>query len=104
MHNRAHDNRFVFQMGNVVIKVVGLDSTCSKCISALLIATRVAKRKNVGIEHIDALSDEGRKLRVLVVPSIYINDKLVSAGDVLSEEELERLVDEALSAQSAIKS
>lgn len=83
-------------MGKVIIKVVGSDFTCGKCINALLIATRVAKRKNVGVEHIEAFSKEGQKLKVLVVPSVYINDRLVSAGDVLGEDELERLVDEAL--------
>jgi len=88
-------------MGKVVIKVVGSDSTCGKCISALLIAARVAKRKNVEVEHIDVFSKDGQRLRVLVVPSTYINDRLVSAGDVLSEGELERLVDEALLGESA---
>jgi len=89
-------NWLVLPLGKVIIKVVGSDFTCGKCINALLIATRVAKRKNVDIEHIDAFSKEGQKFRVLVVPSIYINDRLVSAGDVLSEGELERLVDETL--------
>jgi len=76
----------------VVIKVVGAEEPCPKCITALTIAARVAKRTNSKVEHVDAISEEAKRLGVLVVPSVYVNDKLVAAGDIMSEEEIEEFV------------
>lgn len=79
-------------MEKVVIKVVGAEVPCPKCIAALTIAARVARKTNSEVEHIDVFSAEAKRLKVLVVPSIYVNDKLVAAGDVMSEDELEKIV------------
>jgi len=79
-------------MKNVVIKVVGAEVPCPKCITALTMAARVAKRTNSEVEHVDAISEEAKRLGVLVVPSVYVNDKLVAAGDIMSEEEIEEFV------------
>jgi alkyl hydroperoxide reductase subunit AhpF len=79
-------------MKKVIIKVVLSEVLCPKCITALTIAAKVAKKTNSEIEQIDAFSAEAKRLRVLVVPSIYVNDKLVAAGDILSEGEIEEFV------------
>lgn len=88
-------------MKKVVIKVVGAEEPCPKCIAALTIAARVAKKMNSDVEHVDAFSAEAKRLKVLVVPSVYINDKLVAAGDILSEEELEKYVADAMARDSS---
>jgi alkyl hydroperoxide reductase subunit AhpF len=79
-------------MKKVIIKVVVAEVLCPKCITALTIVARVAKKTNSEIEQIDAFSTEAKSLRVLVVPSIYVNDKLVAAGDIISEGEIEEFV------------
>jgi alkyl hydroperoxide reductase subunit AhpF len=79
-------------MEKIVIKVVGAEAPCPKCIAVLTIAARVARKTNSEVEHIDIFSAEAKRLKVLVVPSIYVNDKLVAAGDVMSEDELEKIV------------
>jgi len=79
-------------MKEAIIKVVVAEVPCPKCITALTIAARVAKKTNSVIEQIDAFSTEAKRLRVLVVPSIYVNDKLVAAGDIFDEEEIEKFV------------
>jgi len=87
----------------VVIKVVGAEVPCPKCIAALTIAARVAKRTNSEVEHIDASSEEAKRLRVLVVPSIFVNDKLVAAGDILSEGEIEEFVRNLITSDATMK-
>lgn len=87
-------------MKEVKIKVVGSDPPCPKCIYFLEIAARVAKKYKVGVEHIDAFSPEAKRLKVLVVPSVFVDDKLIAAGDALNEVELEKFVEKALSGES----
>ncbi|MBO3803235.1 MAG: thioredoxin family protein [Candidatus Brockarchaeota archaeon] len=84
-------------MKKVTIKVVGSDPPCPKCLNFLEIAARVAKKHDVVVEHVNVLSPEAKKLKVLVVPSIFVDDKLVAAGDVVDEAELESFVEKALS-------
>ncbi|MGQ9515048.1 MAG: thioredoxin family protein [Thermoproteota archaeon] len=71
-----------------------------KCMNFLKLAARLAKKMKVEVEHIDASSSEAKR-RVLVVPSMFVDDKLVAAGDIIDEEEIEELIEKLISEDSS---
>ena len=46
----------------------------------------------IGVSHLDALSDEGDKYGIMMTPTIVINDKVVSIGKVPSEDDIEKMI------------
>jgi protein-disulfide isomerase len=46
----------------------------------------------VEVAKLDAISDEGRKYNVMFTPTVVINDKVVAAGEVVSEGDLEKAI------------
>lgn len=76
------------------IKVFGSTPPCAKCKEVEKRATRVASKYpgQVEVSKLDAISDAGLKYNVMFTPTVVINDKIVSAGEVISESELEKAV------------
>ncbi len=61
----------------------------------------MAKKYPGGVEvkKFPALSPEGEKYGILLTPTVMINEKVVAAGRVISEGELDRLIKKALEAK-----
>ena len=57
-------------------------------------AQNIAARypSKVAIAKFDALSEEGDKYGIMSTPTVVINDKVISIGKLLSEEELEKFI------------
>ncbi len=53
----------------------------------------------VKVEKFPALSPEGEKYGILLTPTVMINEKVVAAGRVISEGELDRLIKKAIEAK-----
>jgi protein-disulfide isomerase len=64
-------------------------------------AIKVAKKYPGGVEvaKFEAISEEGDKYGIMLTPAVMINEKLVAAGKVLSEAEIEKLVGKELEAE-----
>lgn len=82
----------------IEIKVFGSTPPCAKCKEVGKRATRVAEKYTgqVKVSKLDAISDEGLKYNVMFTPTVVINDKVVSAGVVISEDELEKAIKKAM--------
>lgn len=80
------------EVANAYVKILG--SGCAKC-KALEDATREAYkelgREDVTIGHIRELS-EIAKMGVMATPGLVVGDKVVSAGRVLTKDEIKDLV------------
>ena len=78
----------------IKVKVFGPIPPCAKCKEAEKRARKVAEEFSgeVEVEKLDAMSDEGLKYTVMLTPTVVINDKVIAAGKVLSEDELERAI------------
>ena len=78
----------------IEVKVFGSTPPCAKCKEVERRATRVANKYpgQVEVSKLDAISDEGQKYNVFFTPTVVINDKIVTAGEVISESELEKAV------------
>jgi protein-disulfide isomerase len=76
------------------IKVFGSTPPCAKCNEVEKRANRVADKYpgEVEVSKFDAISEEGQKYNVFFTPTVVINDKIVSSGEVVSESELEKAV------------
>ena len=76
------------------IKVFGSTPPCAKCKEVEKRANRVAEKYagQVEVSKLDAISDEGQKYNVLFAPAVVINDKLIAAGQVIAEGELEKAI------------
>ena len=86
----------------ITIKIFGTTPPCVKC-------KEMEKRaKNAGAKYpgqvtvvkFDALSEEGDKYSVLTTPTVVINEKVVAAGKLISESELETLIQKEMGASS----
>lgn len=86
----------------IQVKVFGTTPPCAKCKEMERRAQNVAARYlgKVKVAKFDALSAEGDKYTVMLTPTVVINDKVVAAGKLLSEEELEKSVKKELEARS----
>ena len=78
----------------VKIKVFGSTPPCAKCKEVEKRAAKVAGKYpgQVEVAKFDAISDEGRKYNVMFTPTVVINDKVVAAGKVVSEGDLEKAI------------
>jgi thiol-disulfide isomerase/thioredoxin len=84
----------------MTIKEFGTTPPCAKCKEMERRAKEVAGKYtgNIEVVKFDALSEEGDKYTVMSTPTVVINDKVVSVGKMLSEEELEKYVKKELEA------
>ena len=78
----------------VKVKVFGSTPPCAKCKEVEKRANNVASKYpgQVEVSKLDAISDEGQKYNVFFTPTVVINDKVVSSGEVISESELEKAI------------
>ena len=78
----------------IEVKVFGTIPPCAKCKEVTKRATKIAEKYpgEIGVNHFDALSDEGDKYGIMMTPTIVINDKVVSVGKVPSEDDIEKMI------------
>jgi protein-disulfide isomerase len=86
----------------ITIKIFGTTPPCVKCkeIEKRAINAAVRYRGQVTVVKFDALSEEGDKYGVLTTPTVVINEKVASAGKLLSEKELEALIQKEMEVSS----
>ena len=86
----------------IKVKVFGSTPPCAKCKEVEKRAIRVANKYpgQVEVSKLDAISEEGRKYNVFFTPTVILNDKIVAAGEVVSEGELEKAIQGEMGAQS----
>ena len=84
----------------IKVKVFGTNPPCAKCMESEKRAKNVAERFNsqVEVEKFDALSKEGDKYSVMLTPTVVINDKVVSVGKLLTENEFEKAIKKEIGA------
>ena len=82
----------------IKVKVFGSTPPCAKCKEAEKRANKVAEKYagQVEVAKLDAISEEGRKYGIMLIPAIVINDKVVASGKVISEDELEKALKKEL--------
>ncbi len=85
----------------ISIKIFGSIPPCAKCRELENRAKKVAERYNGQIEvtKLDALSEEADRYGILLTPAMVINDVPVSAGKLLSEDDIDRAVKKILEGQ-----
>ena len=78
----------------IKVLVFGATPPCAKCKEVEKRANRVASKYpgQVEVIKLGAISEEGSKYNVLFTPTVVINDKVVVAGGVISESELESAI------------
>jgi protein-disulfide isomerase len=78
----------------VTVKVFGSEPPCVKCKEVTRRANKVAEKYpgQVQVTKFSALSKEGDQYGIIITPTVVINDKVVSVGKVLSEEDLDKLI------------
>jgi thiol-disulfide isomerase/thioredoxin len=78
----------------IEVKVFGSTPPCARCKEVTKRANRIAKKYpgKISVAHFDALSSDGEKYGIFLIPAIVINDKIVSAGKVPEEDEIEQLI------------
>jgi len=86
----------------VTLKVFQSTPACAKCKEVEKIATKVAERYpgQVEVTKFPAISDEGRRYGIMLTPGVVINDKVMAAGKVISEGELEKAIKKELGGES----
>jgi len=86
----------------ITIKVFGSTPPCAKCKEVEKRANNVAQKYpgQVEVTKLDAISEEGRKYSVMFTPTVVVNDRVVATGEVISENELEKLLKKELEEQS----
>lgn len=85
--------------GRVQIIVFGTNPPCARCKQAEEQARRAAEKFPAGqvvVEKYDALSEMGQKYGVMMTPTVFINNRKVSVGKVLTEAELVAKISEEL--------
>lgn len=86
----------------VKIKVFGSTPPCAKCKEVENRAKNVAGKYSgkVEVAKFGAFSEEGDKYGVMLTPTVVVNDKVISVGKVISEDELDKVIKKELEAQS----
>ena len=86
----------------IKVKVFGSTPPCAKCKEVEKRANKVASKypSQVEVSKLDAISEEGQKYNVFFTPTVVINDKIMAAGEVVSEGELEKAIQREIEAQS----
>lgn len=84
----------------IKVKVFGANPPCAKCMESEKRAKTVAEIFNgqVEVEKFDALSKEGDKYSVMLTPTVVINDKVISVGKLLTENEFEKAIKKEIGA------
>ena len=82
----------------VTVKVFGTTPPCAKCKEMERRAKNVAEKYpgQVTVNKFDALSEEGDKYSVMLTPTVVANEKVIAAGKLISEDELENIVKKEL--------
>ena len=85
----------------IKVKVFGSTPPCSRCREMEKRAKRVAERYpgRVEVSKFDALSQEGDRYGIMLIPAVVLNDRVVSTGKVVSEGDLEKLIKGELEGQ-----
>ena len=85
----------------IEVKVFGSTPPCAKCKEVEKRANRVANKYpgQVEVSKLDAISEEGQKYNVFFAPTVVINEKVVAAGEVVSEDKLEKAIQKEMEAQ-----
>jgi protein-disulfide isomerase len=86
----------------LTVKVFGTEPPCVKCRELTKRATRVAGKYpgQIEVRHLAALSAEGDKYGIILTPTLVMNDKVVSVGKVLSEDDIEKLIKKEMEVKS----
>ena len=86
----------------VIVTVFGTEPPCVKCRELTKRATRVAGKYpgQIEVRHLAALSAEGDKYGIILTPTLVMNDKVVSVGKVLSEDDIEKLIKKEMEVKS----
>ena len=84
----------------ISIKVFHPSPPCAKCKHVEKVARRVAEKYSEEVEVITfpVISDEARNYGIMLTPGVVINDKVFSSGKIISERELENIVEKELEA------
>ena len=84
------------------VKIFGTIPPCAKCKEMEKRANNTAAKYPGKIEVIkfDALSEEGDKYGVMSTPTVVMNDRVVAMGKLLSESELETMIQKEMEASS----
>ena len=78
----------------IKIKIFGSTPPCAKC-KELERRAKNADGKypdQVEVTKFDAFSAEGDKYGIMLTPTMVINNKVISAGKLISEEEIEKAI------------
>lgn len=86
----------------IQVKIFGTTPPCAKCKEMERRAKNIADNYpgKVAVAKFDALSEEGDKYGVLTTPTVVMNEKVVAAGKLPSESELETLIQKEMEASS----
>ena len=78
----------------LTVKVFGTQPPCVKCRELTKRANKIAGKYpgQIEVKHLAALSSEGDKYGIILTPTLVVNDKVVSVGKVLSEDDIEKIV------------
>ena len=78
----------------LTIKVFGTEPPCVKCRELTKRANKVAGKYpgQIEVRHLAALSAEGDKYGIILTPTLVVNNKVVSVGKVLSEDDIEKII------------
>ena len=84
------------------VKVFGATPPCAKCKEVEKRVTRVAQKYSgqVEVAKFAAISEEGRRYGIMLTPAVVINDKVVASGKVISDGELEKVIEKELEGQA----
>ena len=82
----------------IEVKVFGTIPPCARCKEVTKRATKIAEKYpgSISVTHNDALSEEGSKYGIMMTPTLVINGKVVSAGKVPSEVEIEKMIQQEM--------
>ena len=72
---------------------------CSRCVHAERVVRRVASRHadDVAVRKLDMMSEEAAQYGVLLSPAVVVDDEVLTSGQGVSEERLERTIAQHLS-------
>ncbi len=82
----------------ITIKVFGTTPPCVKCKEVEKRAKKIAEKYpgQVEVSKFDVVSEEGRKYKIMFPPAVVINEKVIGAGSVVSESEIEKALKKEL--------
>ena len=78
----------------IKIKIFGSTPPCARCKELERRAKNTAGKypDRIEVTKLDAFSVEGDKYGIMLTPTMVINDKVISAGKLISEEEIEKAI------------